>query len=138
EAGAERAFAAAAAQGPRQALDAVLAAVEDDVEVHRVVLPYRAYQLLGAVGTEHAHTLLRQSLRYCLRARTPNPAVATTLAHALETHGLIGRPLGRSLEGRGGASVGELTRRIFEGTPEEAAGVAAAALAAGTEPSNLA
>ena len=41
--------------------------VHDATEVHRVVLPYRAYDLLKIVGEDHAHTMLRQSVRYCVK-----------------------------------------------------------------------
>src|SRR5437763_10429188 len=63
---AERTFAAIAAGAPDEAFNALLVAVEDNTEVHRVVLPYRAWELLDVVGREQAHTLLRQSVRYCV------------------------------------------------------------------------
>ena len=50
------------------ALNNALICVEDETEVHRVALPYRAWDLLGIVGMEHAHTMLRQSIRYCVKA----------------------------------------------------------------------
>ena len=43
-------------------------AVQDNTEVHRTVLPYRAWDLLGLIGPDHAHTLLRQSVRYCVKS----------------------------------------------------------------------
>ena len=46
----------------------LLVAVRDNTEVHRTVLPYRAWDLLGLIGREHAHTLLRQSVRYCVKS----------------------------------------------------------------------
>ena len=45
-------------------------AVHDHTEVHRVVLPYRAWEMLELVGKEQAHTLLRQSVRYCVKAES--------------------------------------------------------------------
>jgi hypothetical protein len=56
---AERTFAAIAAGSPDEAFDRLLVAVEDNTEVHRVVLPYRAWELLEVVGKEQAHTMLR-------------------------------------------------------------------------------
>ncbi len=50
------------------ALNSVLMCVEDETEVHRVALPYRAWDLLDIVGSEHAHTMLRQAIRYCVKA----------------------------------------------------------------------
>lgn len=62
----------ASAGDPQAALDAMLYAVEDNTEVHRVVLPYRAFDLLDVVGQEHATTMLRQSVRYCVKAEGYN------------------------------------------------------------------
>jgi hypothetical protein len=68
---AEGTFAALAQGGPDKALDELLYSVQDSLEVHRVVLPYRAWDLLPIVGKEHAHTLLRQSVRYCVKSENP-------------------------------------------------------------------
>ena len=65
---AERTFAALAAPRADDAFNDLLFAVQDNTEVHRVVLPYRAWDLLGLIGREHAHTLLRQSVRYCVKS----------------------------------------------------------------------
>src|SRR5213083_2578088 len=64
---AERTFAALAQISPDDALNHLLYAVQENTEVHRVVLPYRAWDLLDLIGKEQAHTLLRQSVRYCVR-----------------------------------------------------------------------
>src|SRR5437899_2728286 len=69
---ADQVFAAAAAKGPEDALNEVLLAVEECLEVHRVVLPYRAWDLLPIIGREHAQTLLRQSVHYCVKTDNPN------------------------------------------------------------------
>ena len=50
------------------ALNSALLCVEDETEIHRVALPYRAWDVLEIVGMEHAHTMLRQSIRYCVKA----------------------------------------------------------------------
>src|SRR5205823_13878200 len=65
---AEQTFAALARRSPEEAFNDLLFAVQDNTEVHRVVLPYRAWDLLGLIGKEQAHTLLRQSVRYCVKA----------------------------------------------------------------------
>src|SRR5206468_2178082 len=46
---AEKTFAGITRQGPQEALDALLLAVQDNTEVHRVVLPYRAWDMLDLV-----------------------------------------------------------------------------------------
>src|SRR5690606_36338435 len=63
---AESTFATLAGGGAEAALNDLLYAVQDNTEVHRTVLPYRAWDLLSLIGHEQAHTLLRQSVRYCV------------------------------------------------------------------------
>jgi hypothetical protein len=70
---AECTFAAIAAISPDDAFNSLLVAVEDETEVHRVVLPYRAWELLDVVGREQAHTMLRQSVRYCVKSERDWP-----------------------------------------------------------------
>src|SRR5262249_28826572 len=67
---AERMFAGLASGNAEDAFNHLLIMVQDHADVHRVVLPYRAWDLLGIIGKEQAHTLLRQSVRYCLKAET--------------------------------------------------------------------
>ena len=134
-AGAEAMF--ASLTKPADALNALLHEVQDNTEVHRVALPYRAWDLLDVVGPEHANTLLRQSLRYCLKsegyprhARTDEPR--TLLPKLFDEHKLEGRALGaRTLDDAG---VEALSRTIFESAPAAAAGAVAAALAEGVAP----
>ena len=63
---ADQTFAALAAPGADQAFNDLLLAVQDNTEVHRTVLPYRAWDLLALIGMEHAYTLLRQSVHFCV------------------------------------------------------------------------
>ena len=66
---AERTF-AALAKGPLgEAYNHLQFTVQDEVDVHRVVLAWRAWAMLDLTGKEHAHTLLRQSVRFCVRRR---------------------------------------------------------------------
>src|SRR5258705_5901825 len=67
---AERVFAALARASTRDAYDALLQTVQDATDVHRVVLPHRAWDLLDVIGSEHAHTLLRQSVHYCVQSES--------------------------------------------------------------------
>jgi hypothetical protein len=134
---AERTFAAVAQQSPNDALDQLLYAVEDHTEVHRVVLPYRAWDLLDLIGKEQAHTLLRQSVRYCVRAeswpKSSNQAEPrTVLPKLLEQYKLLDRAIGsRQAEDDW---VSKLSESIFTGSPEQAAEAAAAALSEGFSP----
>ena len=133
---AERTF-AVLARTPEDALNSVLMAVEDAAEVHRVVLPYRAWDLMGIIGRDQAHALLRQSVRYCAKAESPGyrqhmGEVRTLIPRLLDQHRLLGRELGaRRAEDRW---VEDLCNTIVRGAPAQAAEAAANALAEGFDP----
>ena len=86
---AERIFSAKAQKDPREAFDELLYTVQEDTHVHRTVLPYRAWELLSLVGNEHAHTLLRQSVRYCVKEQ-PHGEPSKVLTKVLDSHKLSG------------------------------------------------
>jgi len=135
---AEKTFAALAARGADEAFNDLLYAVQDNTEVHRTVLPYRAWDLLSLIGLEQAHTLLRQSVRYCVTSErewkhTPElDRPRTLLPRLLDEHHLAGKPLG-SRQAEDGW-VDRMSRTIFEGTPDQAAEAVAAALGEGMAP----
>ena len=132
---AERAYATIAARSPDDALNAVLMSVEDRPEVHRVVLPYRAWDLLDLIGKDHAQTLLRQSVRYCLAHGAPGDSAGDPpklLPRIFDEHHLHDTSLGqRDVED---AWIERMSQTIFAGTPQQAADAAAAALADGIAP----
>ncbi len=135
--GAERIFAGLSRTSATDAFNHLLYTVQDNAEVHRTALPYRAWDLLDIVGKEHAHTLLRQSLRYCLKAEahaggsSRSPA-RTVLPKVFDQHRLADRKPGdRPGED---AWVDQMSRTIFQSAPEQAADAAAAALAEGMAP----
>jgi hypothetical protein len=136
---AEKMFAALVQKNDEGAFNALLHVVQEDTEVHRTVLPYRAWDLLDVVGHEHAQTLLRQSLRYCLHAesyRRPEwDEHGKVLTKLLDEYKLLGRDPGR--RDAEDAFVDELSRNIFNGTPAQAASAVAAALAEGFDPSAI-
>jgi hypothetical protein len=136
---AERLFATLVERDRDEAFNALIDCVHDNVEVHRTVLPYRAWDMLEVVGQQHAQTLLRQSLRYCLKAeayRRPNwDEHGRVVARLLEEHHLLGREPGTRAAEDG--FVDRLSQTIFSGAPEEAAGAAAAALAEGFDPQEI-
>jgi len=137
---AEQTFAALGQHSPDDALNGVLYAVQDNTEVHRVVLPYRAWDLLGLIGMEQAQTLLRQSVRYCVKAESwPRNATwdepRTVLPKMLDEYKLLGRhPGDRKAEDNW---VDQMSQTIFRSTPEQAAAAAAAALAEGISPADI-
>jgi hypothetical protein len=136
-AAAEATFAALSRGSAEDALNHLLPTVEDATEVHRAVLPYRAWDLVGIIGREQAHTLLRQSVRFCVRAENPRYIASVGQARdliprLLDRHRLLGRPTGtRPAED---AWVERMSQTIFRSTPEGAADAVAAALAEGMMP----
>ena len=140
--GAESRFAALAKGPAGEAYNHLQFAVQDEVDVHRVVLAWRAWVMLELSGEEHAHTLLRQSVRYCVNTEQqmrdknyPRSDVRQVLPRLLDEHRLVGKPLGdrRAEDGW----VEQLARTIFSGTREQAADAAAAALAEGMHPEDV-
>lgn len=134
---AERNFAALSQLGAADALDGLLYTVQDHTEVHRVVLPYRAWDLLDLIGQDHAHTLLRQSVRYCVKAeawpQTTRPdEPRKLLPKLLEEHKLLERAIGGRVADDNW--VDQLSQDIFASTPETAAEAAATVLAEGFSP----
>lgn len=135
---AESTFATITRVSSIDAFNALLYAVGDNTEVHRTVLPYRAWDLLGLIGKEHAHTLLRQSVRYCVKSEREWQHTAeidrprTLLPRLLDQYKLIGRPAGT--RAADDDWVAHLADTIFNGSPETAAEAAAAALAEGITP----
>ena len=135
---AEQTFAALAQGSPDDAFNHLLFAVQENTEVHRVVLPYRAWDMLGIIGKEQAHTLLRQSVRYCVKAESWSRSAAwdeprTLLPKLLDEHKLLGRSLGN--READDAWVDAFSQTIFKSTPAQAGAAAAAALADGMAPS---
>jgi hypothetical protein len=139
--GAEETF-AALARGPiGEAFNHLQFAVEDEVDVHRVVLAWRSWVLRDFTGTEYAHTLLRQSVRYCVDAekwvveQKRTPAIRTVLPKLMDQYRLAGRkPGNRKAEDKW---IEELAQTVYGGGRERAAEAAAAALAEGMAPESV-
>jgi hypothetical protein len=141
-AGAERTFAAMVRRKPEDAYNDLQLLVQDELNVHRVVLAYRAWEILDLTGREHAHSMLRQSVRFCVQEEQDRvarhqgePTIRTLLPALLEQHGLLDRPLG---ERKGEDSwLEQLSRTIVESSRDQAAAAAAAALAEGYAPEEV-
>lgn len=117
-------------------LDALIPIVQEYPEVHRTVLPYRAWDMQELVGPSHALTLLRQSLRYCVKAQPQqNQEISETgrmLVEMLDQHKLAGlqpgqRPVDDDL-------MRQLSGTFATAAPLDAARAAASALAEGFQP----
>jgi hypothetical protein len=92
---AEGLFAGMVARSASDAFNDLQALVQDDTDVHRVVLAYRAWDLLGFTGKEHAHTTLRQSVRYCVTGEKnrishgyPEPGIRAVLPKVVDQYKL--------------------------------------------------
>lgn len=131
---AERTFAAIIQLGPKEAFNELLYTVQEDTQVHRTVLPYRAWELLGLVGERHAHTMLRQSVHFCVKEQ-PRGNTGAELIKVLDHHKLAGKSPGTR---RGDDPwVDSLAMTIFRSTPAQAADAVGAALAEGFAPEDI-
>jgi hypothetical protein len=132
---AESAFAAM----PSDAYDQLLAVVQDEIDVHRVVLAWRAWTMIDVAGKDHAHTLLRQSVRFCVDSeknrieRKRNPSeIRELLPKLLDEHKLIAR--GTGTKPADDIWVESLAKTIYGESRERAATAVAMALAEGFSP----
>ena len=134
---AERLFKNLVLKDRHEAFNALLEVVQENTEVHRTVLPYRALEMVDLIGEEHATTLLRQSLRYCLASeayRRPSwDRHGEVLSRLLDEQKLLEKNPGTRQPDD--AYVDKLSRNIFESSPEDAAGAVAEALGQGVAPS---
>jgi hypothetical protein len=110
--------------------------VQDEIDVHRVVLAWRSWAILDLAGKEQAHALLRQSVRFCVCEDSGGRGgVRTVLPKLLDQYKLVGRALGdRKAED---AWIERLAGTIYAGNGPQAAEAAAAALAEGMSPESV-
>ncbi len=116
--------------------------VQDEVNVHRVVLAWRAWLAIDLVGEQHASTLLRQSVHFCLSDAESRvgkgqaaPELWSLLPKLLDQYHLLDQPAG---EKQGDDRwIEELAWTIFQGSRQQAADAAAQALADGYAPDQV-
>lgn len=140
--GAERTF-AAMAKGPiGEAYQHLQFEVQDEIDVHRVVLSWRAWAMRELAGEEHGHTLLRQSLRYCVdveRKRAEKKYVVSNVRQELprlfDQYKLLEKPFGTRVADD--AWIESFARTIYSAPRERAADAVAAALAEGISPDSI-
>ncbi|MBI3860296.1 MAG: hypothetical protein HY290_00210 [Planctomycetia bacterium] len=136
---AENLFATLAKASPQEAFNALQPAVQDDINVHRFVFAHRTYGLIGLLGKEYAHTLLRQSIRQMVdfeqehkRHKHPDNPIRALVPKLLDQYKLAGKAPGK--KDPGDAAVEELARAVYNGPQERGAEAVAAALAYGIDP----
>lgn len=118
------------------AYNAVQAMVQDDADVHRTVLAYRAWDLLGFTGKEHALTTLRQSVRYCIGVEKsrishgyPEPGIRSVLPKLIDQYHLADKAPGSKTSDD--AWTHNLCSSLLDSTPAQAADIVASSLADG-------
>lgn len=132
---------AALSTNPEDAFNQLLLTVQDAADVHRTVLPHRAWELVGIIGRDQALTLLRNSLRYCIQQeRHRNYAegqapLRALLPRLLDQHRLLSRPLGTRVADD--AWVDRFSQTVFGASRDQAADAVAGALAEGFAPAAI-
>lgn len=124
-------------QGPlADAYDHLQYCVHDEIDVHRVVLSWRAWASIDLVGQEHALTLLRSSIRFCVYVQdNKDKSIRTVLPKLLDQYRLTDKVPGKRRAED--AWVDQLAMKIYGATPSLAAEAAAAALADGYSPEDI-
>jgi hypothetical protein len=134
--GAERTFAALARGPVGEAYNHLQFSIQDEIDVHRVVLAWRSWAILELTGQEQARNLLRQSVRYCVYQEREigknKPEIRTLLPKLLDQYHLLGRPLGK--READDAWVEHLAEVVYGPSRSKAAEAVAAALAEGMSP----
>lgn len=128
-----------AGDSPLDLFNALQPAIQDDMNVHRFVFAHRTYGLVGLLGKEYSHALLRQCVRLCAdhermqieHKQQPSP-IRKLMPKLLDQYKLAGKTLGK--RDPGDAYVDQLSQTIYGGSREQAAEAAAAALADGIDP----
>jgi hypothetical protein len=140
---AEQTFYGLSQGDPADAFNALQHIVHDDINVHRVALAWRSWDVLRLTGKQHAHTLLRQSVRYCVQQennwirpkRDGKLPIRTTLPRMLDEYKLISRKPGT--KPGDDQWLTELTNAVFSGSREQAAEAVASALGDGFAPESV-
>jgi hypothetical protein len=120
---------------PEQTYDDVQLLIQDDLNVHRVVLAWRAWEVLDFIGKDHARDMLRQTVRFCSDPRHTNPGVhpiQTVLPKLLDAHKLLAAKPGKKQVDDNWVET--LAMTVYSDKQEKAAETVAAALADGVDP----
>jgi hypothetical protein len=129
----------AGAGSPLEAFNALQPAIQDDLNVHRFVFAHRTYGLIGLLGPDYAHAMLRQCVRLCVdherehvKHNHPESPIRALVPKLLDQYQLAGKALGK--RDPGDAAVEALCLAIYNGPRDKAAEAAAGALADGLDP----
>lgn len=133
---AEGVFASMANMPAGEAFNHLQYEIEEEVDVHRIVLAWRAWDTLELAGEHWAHCLLRQSVRYCastekriIDGKHSVSQIRQVLPRLLDQYKLLGRSLG---EKTGDDQwLDQLANTIFRGNRDQAADAVAQSLVEG-------
>ncbi len=133
---AEQLLGTAVAESPDRGFNDLLPTVDESTDVHRVVLIHRAWDMLSIVGQEHAFSMLRQSLNYCLKnephaVKYASP-VRALLPKVMDQFHLETAPWGTKQPDD--KWIDEFVHTLFTSTPQQAAEAVAAAIVEGISP----
>ena len=92
---------ASVSDSPLDAFNALQPAMQDDLNVHRFVFAHRTYGLVGLLGKEYSHALLRQCVRFCsdhermrIEHKQAESPIRALVPKLLDQYKLVGKPLG--------------------------------------------
>jgi hypothetical protein len=112
--------------------------MQDEINVHRFVFAYRTHGLAKLLGDEYAYDILRQCVRFCINDERhrisndrPESPIRGLMPKLLDQYQLEGKSFGK--RDPGDAWVLETSAAIYDGPPERAAEIAAAAIAEGID-----
>jgi len=123
----------------KDAYNHLLWSVQDNADVHRFVLAHRAFGLVDVVGRHHAHTMLRQCVRYCVKSegnrikrKDPEPPHRRLIPKLLDQHKLLSQKPGKRQPGD--AWLEKMSMFIHRNTKDTVLDAVAAALGEGIAP----
>jgi len=122
---------------PEQTYDDVQLLIQDDLNVHRVVLAWRAWEVLDFIGKDHARDMLRQTVRFCSDRRHSGQGhpIQKTLPRLLEAYKLLSaKPGSKEVDD---AWIEKVAKTVYSDNREKAAETVAAALADGVDPNAI-
>ena len=127
---------------PQEAYDQLQTVIHDDIDVHRIVLAERVWDILRFLGPQHAHTMLRTSVRHCVdveerrqRRGKREPSLRRVLPRLLDQYELGGGTKGQKPASE--ADLERLANDIFAASADDGAACMAEALAEGFDPRDL-
>ena len=131
---ADRLFAAAGKGSLQDAYNELQPLVQDELNVHRVVLAWRSWETVDFTGQDHARTLLRQSIHFCSDKGSDlgDLNIRTVLPQLMEKYRLMEKGIGK--KEAEDAFVAQLSQTVYAASREQAAEAVAAALGEGYSP----